>query len=90
MATPDQEEIPGVATPEEEAKVSELDLPEEEDGETKITGVDQYTEDPGVNHPTGANNAMSENPPGPIPTNNHNTPNVETIVDESDTEEDRA
>ena len=49
--------------------------------------MDQNTEDPGVNHTTVANNAMLGNPPGPIPTNDNNTPKVET-VDESDAEED--
>ena len=50
--------------------------------------MDQYTEDPGVNYPTGANNSMPENPPGPIPTKYNNTPKVETVDDESNTKED--
>ena len=86
MATPEQEEIPGVKTPEEEEKISELDIPEEEDEETVITGVDQDTEDPGVNHPTGSNNTMPGNPLGFIPTNNNNTPKVDTADDELNTE----
>ena len=86
VATPDQEEIPGVTTPEEEEEIQEVDILEEEDENTEITGVDQNIEDPGVNHTTGTNNAMPENPTGPIPTKNINMPKVET-VDESDAEE---
>ena len=63
-----------------------MDILEEEDKNTEITGVDQNTEDPGVNHTTGENNSMPGNNPGPIPTNDNNTPKVET-VGESDTEE---
>ena len=62
-------------------------IPEEEDENTEITGVDQNTDNPGLNHTIGASNAMPENPPDPTPTNYNNTPKVET-VDESDTEED--
>ena len=32
---------------------------------------------------------MPGNPPGPIPTNNKNTPKVETVNDDSDVEEDK-
>ena len=54
----------------------------------EITGVNQNTEGPGVNHTTGENNATPGNPPGPIPTNDNNTPEVETVNDDSNTEED--
>ena len=49
--------------------------------------MDQNTEDPVVNHTTGANNVITGNPPEPTPTNDINTPKVET-VDKSDAEED--
>ena len=88
VKTSDQEEIPGVATLEEEEEIPEEDIPEEEDQDTDIIGVDQNTKDPGVNHTTGANNVVPGNPPGPIPTNNNNTYKVETVNNESDTEED--
>ena len=65
-----------------------MEILEEEYEETKVIGVDQDTEDPGGNHPTGANNAVPGNPTGTIPTNNNNTPKMETIDDNSDTEED--
>ena len=61
-----------------------MEIPEEEDYNTEISGVDQNTEYPRVN----ANNAMPGNPPEPTPINNNNTPKVET-VDESNTEEDK-
>ena len=67
-----------------------MDIPEEEYEDTDITVVDKNTEYSVVNHTTGANNAMPGNPPGLIPTNNNNTPKLETVDDESDTEEDRA
>ena len=60
-------------TPEEEEKIPEVDIPEEEYEETDILGVDQYKEDPVVSNPTVSNNAMPENPPGLIPTNDSNT-----------------
>ena len=41
-----------------------------------------------MNLPTGENNAMPGNYPGPIPTNDNNTPNVDTVKDKYDTEED--
>ena len=78
-----QEEITGVTTSEEE--IPEVDIPEEEDENAEITGVDQNTEDPGVNHTKGGKNAMHGNPPGPIPTKDKNTPKVET-VDKSNSE----
>ena len=65
-----------------------MDIPEEEDLDADITGVDQNAEDPGVNHTTGANNAMPGNPPGPIPTNDKNTPKVDTVDDKYNIEED--
>ena len=43
--------------------------------------MDQDTEDPGVSKPTEEDNAMPENPQGPIPTNNNNIPKVETPSD---------
>ena len=89
VATPDQEEILGVTTPEEEEEIPEVEIPEEEYEETEIPGVDQDTEDTGVSNPTGANHAMPGNPPGPIPTNDNNMLKVETVDDESDTEEDK-
>ena len=55
----------------------------------EITGVDQNTEDIVVNYTTGGNNVMSGNPSGPIHTNNNNTSKVETVDNESDTEEDK-
>ena len=83
VTTPDcQEEIPGVKTPEEEEEITEMEIPEEEDENIEIKGVDQNTEYSGVN----LNNAMPGNPPETTPTNNNNTPKVET-VDESDAEE---
>ena len=66
-----------------------MDILEEEDEETEITGLDQETEDPGANHPTGENNTIHGNPPGHIPTNNNNAPKVETVNNEYDTEEDK-
>ena len=51
--------------------------------------MDQNIEDPGVNHITGSNNAMHGDRPGPIPKNNNNTPKVETVSDNSETEEDK-
>ena len=63
-----------------------MDIPEEEDVNTEIIEVDQNTEDTGVNHITGANNSMPGNPTWPIPTNDNNTPKVDT-VDESDAKE---
>ena len=66
-----------------------MDIPEEDDEETEITGVDQDKEDPGVNQPTRTNNAMTENPPGPIPKNDNNTPKVENVDDKPNTEEDK-
>ena len=60
-----------------------MEIPEEEDENTYIVGVDQNTEYPGVN----VNNVMPGNPLEPTPTYDNNTPNVET-VDESDVEED--
>ena len=56
--------------------------------------MDQDTEDTGVSRPIEEDNAMPVNPPGLIPTNDNNTPKLETpsdvvtINDESDTEED--
>ena len=50
--------------------------------------MDQNTEDQGVNHTIGANNAIPGNPPRPIPTDKKSTPKVETVGDESDAEED--
>ena len=88
VTTPDQEEIPVVETPEEEEEIPEADIPEEEDEETEITLMDQNTEDPGVNQPTGGNNAMPGNPPGHIPTNDNNTHKMETVDNKPDTEED--
>ena len=89
VTTPDyQEEIPGVTTQEEEEEITEMDMTEEEDENTEITGVDQNTEDPGVNHTTGANNAIHGSPPGPTPTNDISTHKVET-VNKSNTEEDK-
>ena len=87
MTTTYQEEIPGVTTPEEEDEIIEVDIPEEEDENMEITGVDQNISYPGLNHTTGANNSMPGNPPGPIPTNDNNTPKVETF-DKSNGEED--
>ena len=52
----------------------------------EIIGVDQHTEDPGVNFTTGEKNTMPGNPLEHIPTNNNNKPKVET-VDKSDAEE---
>ena len=72
--------------PEEEEKITEVYITEEKDENTEITEVDKNTEYPGVNHTTVANNAMYSNPPEPTPTNDINTPKVET-VDESDAEE---
>ena len=63
-------------------------IPEEEDEDTYIIGVDQNTKDPGVNHTTGANNAIYGNPTGRILTNNKNMPKVETVDNKSNTEED--
>ena len=88
MATLEQEEIQGVATPEDEYDITEVDILEEEYVETNITREDQYTEYPGVNHCTETNNSMPGNPPGHILTNNNNTPKVETVKNDSDTEED--
>ena len=62
-----------------------MEIPEEEDENTEIIGVDQNTEYPGLNHTTGENNAIHGNPPGPIPTNDNNMPKVETF-DDSDAE----
>ena len=76
-----QEEILGVKTPEQEEAITETEISEEEDKNTEITGVDQNTEYTGVNE----NNAMPGNRPYPTPTNDKNTPKVET-VDESDIE----
>ena len=89
METPDQAGIPGVATLEKEEVIQEVNIPEEEDDYTDITRVDQNIEDPGVNHITGSNNAMHGDRPGPIPKNNNNTPKVETVSDNSETEEDK-
>ena len=89
VTTPYQEEIPGMATPEEEEEIPEVDIPEEEDEYTDITGVYQNTEYPGVNHTTGSNNAIPGNPPWPINTNNNNTTKVDTVDDKSDTEEEK-
>ena len=75
-------------TPEEEEEIPEADIPEEEDEDTEITGVNKNTEDSGVNHTKDSKNAMPGNPPGPISTNDNNTPKVETVNDESDTVED--
>ena len=50
--------------------------------------MDQNIEYPEVNYTTEANKAMPGNPPGSIPTNHKNTPKVETVDDDSDTEED--
>ena len=87
MITQDhQEETPGVTTTEEEEEIQEMEIPEDQYENKEITGLDQNIEDPGVNHTTGTNNAMPENPTGPIPTKNINMPKVET-VDESDAEE---
>ena len=61
-------------------------IPEEEDEDTYIIGVDQNTKDPGVNHTTGANNAIYGNPTGRILTNNKNMPKVETVDNKSNTE----
>ena len=66
-----------------------MDIPEEEYVNTEIIEVDQNTEDPGVNHITGANNSMPGNPTWPIPTNDNNTPKVDTVDDESNKEEDK-
>ena len=88
VTAPDQEEMLGLETPEEEEETTEVDIPEEEDEDTKITWVDQNIEYPEVNYTTEANKAMPGNPPGPIPTNHKNTPKVETVDDDSDTEED--
>ena len=63
-------------------------IPEEEDEDTYIIGVDQNTKDPGVNHTTGANNAIYGNPTGRILTNKQNMPKVETVDNKSNTEED--
>ena len=85
VTTPNhQVEIPGVTPPEEEEDITDMDIPEEDDENTEIVGVDQNTEDPGVN----SNNAMPGNPPEPTPTNDNNTPKVES-VDKSDAKEDR-
>ena len=92
----DQEKIPGVETLGEEEEISEVEIPEEEDEETEIPVVDQDTEDPGVSNPTEEENAMPVKLPGPIPTNDNNTPTVDTTSDvvtinnESDTEEDES
>ena len=89
----DQEEIPGVEPLEEEEEILEVEILEEEDEETEIPGVDQDTEDPVVSNPTAEENAMPGNLTGTIPTNENNTPKVETpssvvtIDNESDTEE---
>ena len=68
-------------TPEEEVEITEVDIPEEEDDNTEITRVYQNTEYPGVNHITGANNTMPENPPEPTSTKDNNTLKVETVKD---------
>ena len=58
--------------------------------------MDQDTEDPGVSNPIEEENAMPVKLPGPIPTNDNNTPTVDTTSDvvtinnESDTEEDES
>ena len=65
-----------------------MGIPEEEDNNTEVTEVDENTEDPGLNHTTWGNNTVPGNPPGPIPTNDKNTPKVETVNDESNAEED--
>ena len=64
-----------------------MNIPEEEDENTEIIGVYQNTEDPLVNHTTGANNTMPGNPQYPTPTNDNNTPKLE-MVDKYDSEED--
>ena len=52
-------------------------IPEEEDYNTEISGVVQKTEYLGLN----SNNAIHGNPQKPTPTNNSNTPKVETVND---------
>ena len=67
-----------------------MGIPEEEDNNTEVTEVDENTEDPGLNHTTWGNNTVPGNPPGPIPTNDNNTPKVGTVDDESDSEEEKS
>ena len=78
-----QEETPGVTTTEEEEEIQEMEIPEDQNENKEIAGVDQNTEDPGVN----INNAMPGNPPEPTSTNENNMPKAET-VDEYDSKED--
>ena len=61
-----------------------MEIPEEQDDNKEILGVDHNTEDQEVS----INNAMPGNPPEPTSKNNNNTPKVET-VDKSDAEEDK-
>ena len=71
-----------------------MEIPEEGNEKIEILGVGQDIEDPGVSNPKEEEKSMPGNPPGPIPTNYNNTPEVETpsdvvtINNESNTKED--
>ena len=62
-----------------------MEITEEEDENTEITGVDQNIEYPGVNHTTGAKNAMPGSLQDINPTNDNNISTVD-MVDEPDTQ----
>ena len=67
----------------EEEEIQEMEIPEYQDENKEISGVDQNTEYSGVN----INNAMPDNPPDLTSTNGNKTPKVDT-VDKSDAKED--